>query len=327
MKITQKNYEAFFLDFVEGRLDNSSTLELMVFLNKHPELKDELESFKEIKVSPSAEMFHDKTLLKKFDFSSSVTQRNFEDYCIAYHEKVLNSKESEKLFSFLEEYPEKKREFELFGKTVLVADKNIIFEAKPFLKRKISRAIGKVILRWAAVAAGIILIISVFYKSPVSRQDVMPGKEMVVNNPSIKPKQDTEILISQNRVKENIQVKRPDLNPEVAQVKNGMVQKENMEYIEPISLASLSVKAEDTKRPDLRGGELFQEKNLKTQTGDDFKEKKKITLWDVAEFSLKGFNKLSENDINLHRETDENGKLTALAIETENGKYGFESKN
>ena len=43
--INIQNYEAYFLDFIEGNLDASLQKELDAFLNKHPELKQELEDF------------------------------------------------------------------------------------------------------------------------------------------------------------------------------------------------------------------------------------------------------------------------------------------
>jgi hypothetical protein len=43
--------------------------------------------------------------------------------------------------------------------------------------------------------------------------------------------------------------------------------------------------------------------------------------------TVKGYNHISENEIILRRQTDENGKLTAVAVETETRVYGFESKN
>ncbi|NJK98050.1 MAG: hypothetical protein HC905_26890 [Bacteroidales bacterium] len=57
MKIDLNNYEAFFLDFAEGRLDNSSTLEMLAFLRNHPELKAELENFSNLRIEPLDEKF------------------------------------------------------------------------------------------------------------------------------------------------------------------------------------------------------------------------------------------------------------------------------
>jgi hypothetical protein len=43
MSINKQNYEAYFLDYIEGCLDDSATLEMMAFIRNNPELKEELE--------------------------------------------------------------------------------------------------------------------------------------------------------------------------------------------------------------------------------------------------------------------------------------------
>ncbi|NJK98049.1 MAG: hypothetical protein HC830_14925 [Bacteroidetes bacterium] len=73
----------------------------------------------------------------------------------------------------------------------------------------------------------------------------------------------------------------------------------------------------------------YVRRNFQEQEEAELPEKpeKRITLWDVADITLKGYNQISENDIRLHKETDENGKIVTLAIETEGGKFGFGNKN
>lgn len=356
MQINQNNYEAFFLDFAEGRLDNSSTLELLNFLRNHPELKQELESFSDIRLDAPEEVFPGKEFLKKMDFGrASVDPSNFGDFCIAYYEKVLNQAESGKLFSYLELHPEKKKDFELFGKTTLIADKNIVFEAKPFLKKKSKGArVRTIVFRITAVAAGLILAVTIYYKASVKEEthnsvavttsniqksvDREEPKDTAID---ILPKSEGNLVASQkSKPGKSIVVPQKE-KPEILS-KDTITQDETLNELAAIDVKSLS--NIPLERPEFKPGlniaspekedqedfellayaqKLIQKKILK----QDEKRRKKITLWDLADVTIMGYNSITENDIKLHRETDENGKVTALAIETENKKYGFSNKN
>lgn len=355
MRINRNNYEAFFLDFVEGRLDNSSTLEMLAFLRKNPELKEELEAFSDIRLPDKAEVFEDKSLLKKLNFSDSeVNFKNFEDFCIAYHEKILTPAESEKLLYYLAKYPDKLIDFQQYGRLYLKADKNLFFEAKPFLQRKHQPFLNrKVILRWTAVAAGIVLAVAVFYRSPVKEIKVTNGnKQLVVtkdNNieEAINQHSNSEKDSGKDNLPFSNVSKKYDKKPEKIDVVE--TSKEDLEYIAPIEVAEIE-KAPVSDRIEIKLSRdtallaVMAEEEFKleqeTKFSEDgntikniFKKKttkkgnRKISLWDVAEVTLKGYNQLSEKDILLHRETDENGKLTAIAVETENRKYGFNTRN
>jgi len=344
MKIDINNYEAFFLDFVEGRLNDSSTLDMLAFLRNHPELKKELENFTDVRLHPE-ETLIEKSFLKKMDFSSpSVNPKNFDDYCIAYYEKILSNDETEKLFNYLKISPQKMTDFQDYGEVILKADKNIIFEGKPFLKKRPKAAIRTIVLRWTAVAAGIVLAVSVFYK-PVNEIRITPKNSIAVIKPSIEQKtpeieKTAEVkLPSQPYIAKHKTVKASPKNDEIK-----IEEKEEFNYLNPVQLAS--VESDKIERPEFIISEnktltpsaenedlelfVYAEKMIRKnilKENDQNKPKKKITLWDIATITLKGYNKISEKDIILKRKTDENGKLTAIAVETENGKYGFDTKN
>ena len=66
MNINQNNYEAYFLDHLEGTLSYEQEKELQEFLKKNPELKLELDEFSEVTVAPDLDVvFKDKASLKK----------------------------------------------------------------------------------------------------------------------------------------------------------------------------------------------------------------------------------------------------------------------
>lgn len=51
-KITRHNYEAFFLDYLEGNLSEAQKAELSVFLKEHPDLAEEIDDFELVSLKP-----------------------------------------------------------------------------------------------------------------------------------------------------------------------------------------------------------------------------------------------------------------------------------
>ena len=65
MKINQSNYEAYFLDYIEGNLDSHHERELNQFLDQNPHLKQELESFAPVTLTPEDVVYENKAALKR----------------------------------------------------------------------------------------------------------------------------------------------------------------------------------------------------------------------------------------------------------------------
>ena len=65
--INIENYEEFLCSYVDGELNEAKTKALLLFLEAHPELKDELSAFESTKLQPDTTVVFEnkKTLLKK----------------------------------------------------------------------------------------------------------------------------------------------------------------------------------------------------------------------------------------------------------------------
>lgn len=130
MNINKHNYEAFFLDYHEGNLSPQQVAELLLFVEQHPELKEEFESFENISLTEFSNIsFENKAELKK-----EITADNKDYYFIGATENTLNAAEHELLNAFLKQHPHYFTELELFKKTKLTADTAVVFENKEQLK-------------------------------------------------------------------------------------------------------------------------------------------------------------------------------------------------
>jgi hypothetical protein len=131
MNINKHNYEAFFLDYHEGNLSPQQVADLLLFVEQHPELKEEFESFENFSLEDfSFYEFDNKQGLKK-----EITEQNREEYFMRSVDQSLNAAETELLLTYLKQHPQYAAELDLFQKTRLVPDTNIFFENRESLKK------------------------------------------------------------------------------------------------------------------------------------------------------------------------------------------------
>ncbi|CAN5524261.1 hypothetical protein BH11BAC2_BH11BAC2_04100 [soil metagenome] len=161
MNINTSNYESWFLDYHEGTLSAENSAELFLFLEQHPELKEEFESF-EMMMLPAADptdLFPDKISLKKNNLPDATT---IQDWLIAEMEGDLNLQQRAALLSFLEASPEYQKDRALYAKTKIEANASIQFPNKSKLRKPVIGA--SVENRWYyAVAASLILLIGAWF--------------------------------------------------------------------------------------------------------------------------------------------------------------------
>jgi len=135
MKINRTNYESYFLDYLEGNLSAELQAELMKFLAGNPDLKTELNEFEPVALRPEPIVFERKASLKKNVAVFRINAQNFNDFCVAKLEGDLTEADAQEFELYLLSFPEKQSEFELFQKTKLVADSQIVYPKKAKLKR------------------------------------------------------------------------------------------------------------------------------------------------------------------------------------------------
>lgn len=117
MSVKLYNYEAWLLDYAEGNLSAEQTDMLFAFLEKHPELKTELENF-DIFTLPSEEI----TLSNKNEFKKSepvIPVSDLDNWFLRYVERDLSTEEKNQLEEFILQSPSHRHEFSLWLKTKL----------------------------------------------------------------------------------------------------------------------------------------------------------------------------------------------------------------
>ncbi len=200
MKINRNNYESYFIDYLEGNLDESLVDDFIEFLTSNPDLKEELSMFEPVSVEPGNIVFGKKELLFKeyFDLESE-----FNHAAVASFEGDLSDTEKAAFDKYIAAHPEKQEELTLFSQTKLIPDENIVFSKKNRLYKK---TLAKTITLWGSrVAAVLVLAISVFLfiqrnesKNTINREvatveEKQPERTTTILSENINQQQNTKL--------------------------------------------------------------------------------------------------------------------------------------
>lgn len=169
MKINKLNYESFLLDYSEGRLSSSQLELLKQFISQNPDLGTWEELTESLPVIDKEDVFFDrKSILYKKEIISTtnISEANFENFFIAFHENILSESEQAEVRLFLTQNPELKSDFKLFGLAKLDSNKTITFPQKDKIYQKIK--IIPILNKSIAIAATLALFVGIawFFASP-----------------------------------------------------------------------------------------------------------------------------------------------------------------
>lgn len=157
MKINRNNYEAYFIDYLEGNLDERLVDDFIEFLQNNPDLKEELSLFESISIETENISFNKKENLykEKYDLDNEFNQA-----AIAALEDDISEKEKAEFDKYILAHPKKQKDIVLFGKTKLQPDESILFNKKNTLYHY---SVGRAILLWSGRVAAVLVLALTFY--------------------------------------------------------------------------------------------------------------------------------------------------------------------
>lgn len=351
MNINRNNYETWVIDYFDGKLDPVQTAELLYFLSQNPDLEYEFNGYENLNLPADELKFTGKEGLKKsFSDIPSITDDNFEEFCIAETEGDLDEKSHSRLFQYLEKYPHKNRELELYKKTKLTADKSIVFPGLNKLKRYRLVPSGTVQkLFYAGIAAAILMIVFltfIFRRIPESEliTGTLPASEEAL-------KTDEDIILSAETEEthtnitagsedsENKSIQTNKMIPVVNDVNQPVARDDietSIQILNPIEIRKidkvnypsditllganhhLQKRAGQPVKTDKSLAEFIKEKLLATEV---VKSAENLNVWTFAQASIKGINYLTESDIQMTRKVNMNGEMSGISIISES--FGF----
>lgn len=174
--ITLANYEAFYLDHVEGNLTEEQSAELQCFLLAHPELVVDTDSFHYLENNAQLAAF-EKSLLFLNNPAQPITLEQFTCALIAEQEGILTADQAKQVAKLKLQHPD----LDTTPYPTLVAPK-LSHPNKEQLKKQTARIIP---IRWlsiGAVAACIAMMVGIFSTHTLPVEKHKPEK-MVANQP------------------------------------------------------------------------------------------------------------------------------------------------
>lgn len=132
--ITRENYEIWFLDYAEGKLNASQKETLFKFLQNNPDLKQELENFESIELPKTEKSNSPFNALKK---NQSWLFNKYSEEELVFHvsEGLLNKEELREWNELCQVHPDLLNKVAAENKVKLVPDNTLHFAGKSFLKQ------------------------------------------------------------------------------------------------------------------------------------------------------------------------------------------------
>jgi hypothetical protein len=158
MEITRDNYEAYFLDYLEGNLDEKLVNDFIEFLQANPDLREELQQAGLVSLTTEEVIYDKKDMLYKEEYDR---EELFNNAAIALLEGDLKEPEKSSFMSFLRKNPDKQKEAALFEKTKQVPDQNIVLVRKGRLYKYTA---PKTILLWTTRIAAVLALAFFIYR-------------------------------------------------------------------------------------------------------------------------------------------------------------------
>ena len=336
MKINQHNYEAWFLDYHEGRLTADQEGELLAFLSRHPRLRQEFDDYVAETLAPDHSTFMPEAdSLKKslMDFSP------LEGRMIALTEGDLDRENEKALLDEISLSEEDKLLLEKFRKTKLSPDTSITFSDAAALKKPVI-ILWQSTQRIAAVAAAVLILIgiaSLFLFRPWTQdeRESLAVQSIEKKNPEIlsvaieRPSLKTRtspIISSRPMEREEMNISR--INP----LTNSMVEDHrSTAYSTSILLARISdlkpyysvsqdeLIAQGAENRTLAGKVISGFFNKLSAPFNTSHEKaadrdRKVTFWDFAELGVKSFNVLGDHEYTLVKEYNDKGNVKGVML-------------
>jgi hypothetical protein len=176
MEINIHNYESILIDYFDGNLNALEVAEVLLFLEQHPDIKNEFEGFGTLPEEPKLGIDNQfKLQLKKVQIPETIAQRSFNELIVAQMEGDCSATEHAAIENLIHGNAALIKLKNTFYHTKLQADLSIVYPNKLSLKRK--EGLVFYLNRKFAVAAAIMLIASlIFLVYRNSSQNLAPNQ-------------------------------------------------------------------------------------------------------------------------------------------------------
>jgi hypothetical protein len=340
MEISRQNYEQYFVDYLDGKLNEKQVGILMSFLEFNPDLKEEFADIEKMCLAPDETKFSGKAKLLKSesDFLEETILKDFDMYCISSMERDIADEDEEILQDIVGDDPDKEHTYILYQSTRLLPDESIIYPGKARLKKRFIPLPYRIILPAAAAVAALIILLQVFTtkgpevynatqtfqspETPNDNQEISSPPAMLAQTPEKAPsltreeKSTGKSLVSTGT---KLEKGSPMADRSIADVEENTsranIQLTRIESKDISGLGELNSSYEESSP-----NHLALKQTNRPPENDDAAEisayNPKLSLWILADASVRGLNSVAEDEYHLDRKKDKNGKTRRITFDT-----------
>ena len=332
MEINRQNYEQYLVDYLDGKLNDEEVCVLMSFLDFNPDLKEEFADIEKMCLAPDGTIFSNKANLLKSesDLSEAAILKDFDMYCISSMENDIADEDEEILQEIIRDDPDREDTYMLYQSTRLLPDESILHPAKARLKKRFIPIPYRIILPAAAAVAALLIILQVFtgkdpevynvtqtIQSPETSND---NKE--ISSPLTKAAQSPDETPSLTREEKSNGISPVNegviLGKGSHMADGSIIEAESNTSRERIQLARIESKSVPQLSRSNANLTLRQTTNLpeNSDSAEISGDNPKLSLWILADASVRGLNSVSEDEYHLDRKKDKNGKTRRITFDS-----------
>ncbi len=342
-RIDKNNYEAYFLDYHEGRLNSEEEQSVMTFIQDNPECFDVFEDYQalvlpipDIKYPNKSELFRTEVSMPAVD--------EWEYLCVAFIEGDLSDKELDNFEKERLSDPEKEKTLNTFLATKSSPDESIHYEQKAELKKKVV-----LIPRWiyGAVSAAAILVLGWIIFSPFGDKTDIPqmadekNREIIYIDKLAHPGKYDRIASLDTKIKHLSNSSVTFLDNQAGLSDKGLsgdnpIERESYVMLalgsqKPITIHTVpsemppsssvfafrsipSVEEDEYQTFFAFSGDLIRKQILKQDPA--LVEKSRFSLWELADAGLEKLSNIFGTNADIEREYSESGDLLAVSFES-----------
>lgn len=228
MEINRDNYEEYFLLYADNELTDYEKIEVLKFIRANKDLEDEFKMIQDTVCKPETVVMENKASLLKANESDLITEKNYEEIFVLYHDGELNNEEKNMTELFISRYPLLKKEFDAIGKARLFPDDSIGFSWKNKLYK--GKKSGRVVplIFWRSIAAAVFIgfgfwIFQAYYRQPAKMPDIVKNVKPIEKGETKSLK-----VLPHDKLNSSGVVKTDDQSKNIAETKKPSFKKELM---------------------------------------------------------------------------------------------------
>ena len=340
MEIGRQNYEQYFMDYLDGRLNEEQVKVLKAFLEFNPDLKKELAGLEKMHLFPDDATYDskDSLLRSESDLAIETILKDFDMYCISSMEHDITAEDEELLQGIVGEDPDREATFRLYQTTRLLPDETIVYPGKAQLKKRLISIPYRIILPAAAAVAAMLILLQLFTgRDPepgiqtLAEQVPQQGPDAPVSNPSSElenPSTQSPPLITAEKGPAGNSPEALNVKAEgqIILAETSGIEDDSSTGRDKVQMEKMgSIPIRYLKNPDAEYGQeisdhpeiqqtrmLEQYRSSSLQSGDDTR----LSLWFLADAGVRGLNTISEDEYHLDREKDKTGNTRRFTLDT-----------